>query len=73
MKLETLMQAIPIPLNATNGEVIKAVFPKVKTFENESDKTGKVISYGIWLDNDQYYFDREWWDSPYNKSNPIFK
>lgn len=69
MKLETLIQAIPIPLNATNGEVIKAVFPKAK------------ISYDCITDCMSVYFEKEreilfekeWWDSAYSESNPIFK
>lgn len=66
---KTLIQAIPIPLNATNGEVIKAVFPKA------------IISYDIITDCMSVYFeeyreklfDKEWWDSAYSESNPIFK
>ena len=58
---------IVIPENATNGDMIKALFPNAKTFEIESDKSGKVISYGIWLDDDQYYFDTSWWNASYKK------
>lgn len=69
MELKTLIQAIPIPLNATNGEVIAAVFPKAK------------ISYDYITDCMSVYFeeereklfDKEWWDSPYSESNPAFK
>lgn len=69
MELETLTQAIPIPLNATNGEVIKAVFPKVKISYNYNT----VSVYLRKEYENEKLFDKKWWDSPYSESNPIFK
>ncbi len=44
-----------VPINATNGEVIKALFPNEKMFE----QTEKCTYYG------NMRFDTEWWNAPY--------
>lgn len=53
------VQAIPIPDNATNGDVIKAMFPNV--YSEECD-------YDIFttLDGDTR-FTYDWWNAPYRK------
>ena len=58
-KAETV-QAIPIPDNATNGDMIKAMFPNVpvKIFEDMN-----TVIFG----NAQ--FDLEWWNAPYKRGN----
>lgn len=53
-----LQNAIPIPDNATNGDVIKALFPTADISLNDSCFEGVVNKYG---------FDMKWWNSPYQK------
>ena len=57
-----LMKAVengtPIPDNATNGDVIKAMFPTADISLNDSCFEGVVNKYG---------FDMKWWNAPYQK------
>ena len=48
---------IEIPEGATNGEMIKAMFPN----EVECGESASFIYYGTMR------FDRDWWNSPYRK------
>ena len=48
----------PIPDNATNGDVIKALFPTADISLNDSCFEGVVNKYG---------FDMKWWNAPYQK------
>ena len=50
----------PIPDNATNGDVIKAMFPTADISLNDSCFEGVVNKYG---------FDMNWWNSPYQKGS----
>lgn len=52
------INAIPIPEDATNGDVIKAIFPNFHTDE---------LSHTVWVGYDDMSFRREWWDAPYNE------
>jgi hypothetical protein len=47
-----------IPDNATNGDVIKALFPNYRTDE---------MSHSVWVGYDDMSFRREWWDAPYKR------
>jgi hypothetical protein len=49
--------AIPIPDGATNGDMIKVMFPNFHTDD---------LSYTIWVGYDQMSFKRDWWNAPYN-------
>ena len=56
--LETISQtllSIPIPKNATNGDVIKAMFPNISIYEHGS-------TYSV---NNEYNFNSTWWNKPY--------
>ena len=53
------VQAIPIPDNATNGDVIKAIFPNVYSEECDYD-------IFITLDGDTR-FTYDWWNAPYKR------
>ena len=53
-----LQNGIPIPDSATNGEVIKALFPTADISLNDSCFEGVVNKYG---------FDMKWWHEPYQK------
>lgn len=50
------VNAIVIPEGATNGDVIKAMFPNFHTNE---------MSHTIWVGYDDMSFRKEWWNSPY--------
>lgn len=55
------VQAVPIPENATNGDVIKAMFPNIiRTGTILSDKRENIIATNINLN---------WWDLPYKGSD----
>ena len=70
--LDPLMMAVkygtPIPDNATNGDVLKAMFPNVITqeFAMTIHATTKVISNGV-KGGISYDFWKDWWNSPYQK------
>ena len=49
----------PIPETATNGEVIKAMFPNVNIYEHNGGTTYSV--------NNEYNFNATWWNAPYQK------
>jgi hypothetical protein len=57
----------PIPDNATNGDVIKAIF--------DNDKVSEFMGYvrimarvGNWFNEGVVAeFDKEWWNAPYQK------
>ena len=49
----------PIPDNATNGDVIKAMFPNVNVYEHNGGATYSV--------NNEYNFNATWWNAPYQK------
>ena len=48
--------------NGTNGEVIQAVFPYVKT-----EDTSFSTMIGTNLDESYIPFQRDWWNAPYQK------
>ena len=50
---------IEIPEGATNGDMIKAIFPNISVYEHENGAT-----YSI---NNEYNFNSTWWNSPYRK------
>ena len=53
-----LQNGTPIPDNATNGDMIKAIFPTADISLNDSCFEGVVNKYG---------FDMKWWNAPYQK------
>ena len=62
----TLADAIengtPIPDNATNGDVIKAMFPNTE-LHKESDYVSLTIQDGVYLEDR----DGSWWFTPHQK------
>lgn len=55
-------RAILIPEGATNGDVIKAMFPNLKV----EDNGGSIYLHypnGGWI-----VIDKDWWNAPYKKS-----
>ncbi len=56
----------PIPDNATNGDVIKAIFPNTEVDDYDYGKDPVIDVYGI--DDTEYITLRKtWWNAPYQK------
>lgn len=53
--IEALTNSIPIPEGATNGDMIKAMFPNISIYEHGS-------TYSV---NNEYNFNSTWWNKPY--------
>lgn len=54
--------AIPIPENATNGDVIKALFPTIKTKEYRT--------FIRVIDGEEYCsINYKWWNAPYKRGD----
>lgn len=49
------VNAIPIPDNATNGDMIRAIFPNITIFDENPVKT-------VWGRSES---ETKWWNSPY--------
>ena len=55
-----LMNGTPIPDNATNGDVIKAMFP--------NGTTAKFVTFMRFIDGEHYFnCSEDWWNAPYQK------
>lgn len=62
-----ILNGTPIPDNATNGDVIKAIFPNIQISDSEVMKnvyTG--IPYGELIGANIDCM-RDWWNAPYQK------
>ena len=64
---DAIVYGKPIPDNATNGDVIKAMFGANKVFGfihyvHLMAKVGNWFNEGVVAE-----FDRDWWDAPYQK------
>lgn len=64
---ESILHGTPIPDNATNGDVIKAIFPyideKSKLFKDNGTQYDISVDIGTkWASLD---FDKEWWNASY--------
>jgi hypothetical protein len=57
---------IEIPDNATNGDVIKAMFPKAKINDNKFLEHIYASVNGTKLVDATVDARRSWWDAPYN-------
>lgn len=57
IKAMPVVNAIPIPENPTNGDVIKVLFPNAKVVE-----TNTVVGIGI---DGTTTFNKDWWNAPY--------
>lgn len=57
------VNAIPIPENATNGDMIKAIFPNVKTW----DESEGALCVEFKTLNQIKIFPKYWWNAPYEK------
>ena len=60
------VNAIIIPEDATNGDVIKAMFPNVEVDNAEVELGGKYIT--LWLNKNKWEdIDYDWWNALYKK------
>ena len=50
------INAIPIPKDATNGDVIKTILPFVEVIEND---------YGVFINVQNILLDKDWWNAKY--------
>ena len=65
--VENLQNIIIISKAATNGDMIKAIFPNSKEYDNDGD-----VRYKIEIDFDYSfcsYFDEVWWNAPYKSES----
>ncbi len=53
---------IEIPDNATNGDVVKAVFPQFEVFVMGDNQQVTLLCGEMRMD-----FSKDWWNSPYRK------
>lgn len=62
----TTTRYVPIPDNATNGDIIKALFPKAEIHDwyVENDY---IDIYGV--DYEALTVCRKWWNAPYKKGD----
>lgn len=59
-----IQNGTPIPDNATNGDVIRAMFPNTEVDDYDYGKDPVIDVYGI----DEYITLRKaWWNAPYQK------
>ena len=66
------INAIVIPDNPTNGDMVKVMFPNAEIKMIKSDSTGYIAVYvrigkGDKNGADFNYFDYDWWNAPYLK------
>ena len=57
---KAIQNGIPLPDNATNGDMIKALFPK-------ADIDGRHKEVYVVIDHEVLDFSESWWYSPYKK------
>lgn len=62
--IEPTPKMIAIPNNATNGDMIKAIFPSIESRLDE--KTGIMLVK--WTDGTTKTFKASWWNAPYKES-----
>lgn len=55
--IQPTVQAVPIPANATNGDVLKAFFHSINRDYDVKHKMGQIL------------FTHEWWNMPYEGSD----
>ena len=68
LDFQPTIQAIVIPDNATNGDMIKAMFPNA-TFMigEEKDEQGTKNLYVYTDDFEGFAVDLDWWNAPYKE------
>ena len=60
-----IVDGTPIPENATNGDMIKAMFPHKGIHFGFNDEYGKVWILSSYSSKKVCTFDLDWWNAPY--------
>ena len=63
--LKVLKNCIEIPDGATNGDVIKAMFPDAEIKEIRGTLDGSLLGYRTWLGGRSQDFLLDWWNAPF--------
>ena len=63
-KISQTLLSVLIPDNATNGDVIMAMFPNAKWYVNEDNE---VFTDHVTLNDRFVRFNIDWWNAPYKK------
>lgn len=63
------VKAIPIPEGATNGDMIKAMFPNMEIEECNKDINGNPNIYRIYGLSGVAEFGKEFWNAPYKRGS----
>ena len=58
---------IEIPKNATNGDMIKAIFPDAEIKEIRGTFEGNLLGYRTWLGGRSQDFLLDWWNEPFKR------
>ena len=58
---------IEIPKNATNGDMIKAMFPDSEIKEIRGTFKGDLLGYRTWLGGRSQDFLLDWWNEPFKR------
>ena len=61
------VNTIDIPKNATNGDMIKAMFPDSEIKEIRGTFKGDLLGYRTWLGDCSQDFLLDWWNEPYKR------
>ena len=59
-----VIDAVPIPKGATNGDLIKTLFPSAKWWVNEDNE---VFTDSPWKPQKIVAFDLDWWNALYKR------
>lgn len=61
------VNTIDIPKNATNGDMIKAIFPDAEIKEIRGTLDGSLLGYRTWLGGRSQDFLLDWWNAPFKR------
>ena len=61
------VNTIDIPKNATNGDMIKAIFPDSEIKEIRGTFKGDLLGYRTWLGGCYRDFLLDWWNEPFKR------
>ena len=59
------VNTIELPKNATNGDMIKAIFPDAEIKEIRGTLDGRLLGYRTWLGGRSQDFLIDWWNAPF--------
>ena len=65
------VNTIEIPKNATNGDMIKTMFPDAKIKEIRGTFEGNLLGYRTWLGDLSQDFLLDWWNEPFKRDEEM--